>query len=242
MNPPTIRADWPAPAGVRAFCTTRRGGFSTGAWESLNLGSHCGDEPENVSHNRRLLEAALPSRPVWLRQVHGDRVLRHEDAAERVVGCDALVSFRPGRACVVLTADCLPVLFCNRAGNRVAAAHAGWRGLAAGILQNTVAALDESPGELMAWLGPAIGPQAYEVGNDVVEAFGDGPAAGFKPRGGRWLMDLYRVARTLLERQGVHDVFGGGFCTYSEPQRFYSYRRDGVTGRMASVIWWEPSP
>lgn len=237
MNFDWILPDWPAPASVGAFCSTRSGGCSTGAWSSLNLGLHCGDDPENVLQNRRVLEACLPARPRWLRQVHGDGVLRHGGASDGEEEGDALVSFRTGRVCAVLTADCLPVLFCNRAGDRVAAAHAGWRGLAGGILQNTVAALREEPGELMAWLGPAIGPEAYEVGAEVVEAFPGSMARGFRPRGARWMMNLYQLARMILESVGVSRVFGGEYCTHRDSQHFYSYRRDGVTGRMASVIW-----
>lgn len=242
MKPGWILPDWPAPGRVRGFSTTRAGGFSTGAWSSLNLGLHCGDDPQNVRRNRGVLEACLPARPRWIRQVHGDRVLRHDGATDAEEEGDALISLRPGRVCAVLTADCLPVLFCNRAGDRVAAAHAGWRGLAGAILQNTVAAIQEEPGELLAWLGPAIGPDAYEVGPEVVAAFPGTLGAGFRPRGDRWTMDLNLLARMILESVGVNRVFGGAHCTSSDPQRFYSFRRDGVTGRMASVIWLNELP
>lgn len=236
-----VRPDWPAPPNVRAFATTRRGGVSTGPWASLNLGDRCGDEPSNVAGNRALLLRELPAPPLWLRQVHGAGVAVHAGEPAAGAECDAAVAFEPRRVCAVLTADCLPVLFCDRAGSRVAAAHAGWRGLAGGVLQATVRALAAEPGELMAWLGPAIGPQAYEVGQDVLDAFtAEGRhsfRAAFRPRGDRWLLDLYGAARIALAEAGVDAVYGGGFCTLGEPERFYSFRRDGVTGRMASLAW-----
>jgi hypothetical protein len=233
--------DWPAPGRVRALCTTRSGGVSTGPWASMNLGEHCGDEPENVRRNRMRLERHLPAGPLWLRQVHGTGVVRHEGGAQPPPEADAAVAFDAGRVCAVLTADCLPVFLCDHAGGRVAVAHAGWRGLAGGVLEAAVAALGCAPGELLAWLGPAIGPGAYEVGGDVVAAFAarSGPdlSAAFRPHGDRWLFDLYAAARIKLAHAGVRSVCGGGFCTHSDPQRFYSFRRDGVTGRMASLIW-----
>jgi len=233
--------DWPAPARVQAFCTTRDGGVSSGPWASLNLGERCGDDGENVRRNRSRLARRLPAGPLWLRQVHGTGVVRHGGCTEQEPEADGAVAFEPGRVCAVLTADCLPVFFCDRAGTRVAVAHAGWRGLAAGVLKSTVQALDEDPANLLAWLGPAIGPASYEVGADVVDAFTGGPgpglAAAFKPSGDRWLLDLYAAARIMLAMAGVRAVHGGGLCTYRDPQRFYSFRRDGATGRMASVIW-----
>jgi YfiH family protein len=175
----------------------------------------------------------------WLRQVHGTRVVRLSDRFSTEPEADAAVTFRPGQVCAVLTADCLPVFFCNRKGDRAGMAHAGWRGLAAGVLTATVEALDEDPAELMAWLGPAIGPGAYEVGVEVAEAFRDEYPAGFTRRGERYLLDLYTLARLKLAAVGVNSVHGGGFCTLTESDRFFSYRRDGVTGRMASLIWLE---
>ena len=235
-----IKPDWPAPAAIHAFTTTRKGGFSTGPYTSFNLGEHCGDNPAHVEQNRRLLRALLPSDPRWLRQVHGRRVIPWGENTEIEPEADAIVSGHTKQVCAVLTADCLPVLFCNRAGNEVAAAHAGWRGLAAGVLENTVAAMHSPPGELMAWLGPAIGPAAFEVGAEVYAAFTNlNPenAIAFKPHNDRWLADLYHLARLALAKAGVTQVFGGHHCTFEEQERFFSYRRDGRTGREVTVIW-----
>jgi YfiH family protein len=241
MNPAWIAADWPAPAGIRAFTTTRAGGVSSGPWATLNLGMHCGDEPAHVQANRDRLGQYLPARPQWLRQIHGRIVREHGGSVTAPEEGDALVAFAPGRVCAILTADCLPVFLCSDEGDRVAVAHAGWRGLAAGILPETVNALDWESPRLMAWLGPAIGPQAYEVGADVEGTLAGIEPAAFRRHGNKWLLDLYRVARTQLQRAGVERVFGGDLCTFSDPERFYSYRRDGKTGRMASVIWLEHS-
>jgi YfiH family protein len=227
---------------VRAFTTSRAGGCSEGAWGSLNLGLRCGDDERCVRENRARLSALLPAAPQWLRQVHGVEVAEHPGAAveEATPEADALVAFAPGRVCAVLTADCLPVVFCDRAGSRVGVAHAGWRGLAGGVLEHTVQAMDCAPAELLAWLGPAIGPCVYEVGPEVVEAF-DGIEGAAAPgrRPDRWLLDLYGIARHKLRAAGVGEVHGGGLCTFSDPARFYSYRRDGTTGRMATLIWME---
>jgi len=232
-----IQADWPAPVNVRAISTTRSGGVSRGPWSSLNLGAHCGDDPSLVEQNRTSLNEILPSPAHWLRQVHGAAVVRHPGQLTREMEADALISFEPGRVCAVLTADCLPVLLCNRRGDRVGIAHAGWRGLASGILETTVMALGEAPTELMAWMGPAIGPQAYEVGPDVVKAFPGEFPAGFTRHRDRFLLDIYALARLKLASVGVSAVYGGAFCTMSDPERFFSYRRDGVTGRMANLVW-----
>lgn len=245
-----IRPDWPAPGNVRAVCTTRSGGCSDGPWASLNLGEHCGDDPERVRRNRARLAQHLPAPPQWLRQVHGNTVARHagdppgQSSAENgsnAPEADALVAFEPGRVCAVLTADCLPVFFCDRAGSRVAVAHAGWRGLAGGVLEATVRALETGPADLLAWLGPAIGPAVYEVGEEVAAAFRDSLGADFAgaltPSGERWLLDLYAAARLKLAAAGLTEVRGGGLCTYSDPARFFSHRRDGVSGRQASLIW-----
>jgi YfiH family protein len=236
--PEVIRPDWPAPATVKAFSTTRIGGFSDGPWQSLNLGGACGDEPRCVRKNREQLRAMLPSDPNWLKQVHGDRVVAWQDGEENEA--DAITSESPDQVCAILTADCLPVLFCDRAGTHVAAAHAGWRGLAAGVLESTVAAMGIDPVELLAWMGPAIGPKAYEVGRDVYEAFvglDEKNATAFQPRNGRWLADLYTLSRLALARVGVTRVWGGQYCTYSQPDKFFSYRRDRQTGRMATLVW-----
>lgn len=250
MNPHWITPDWPAPAAVRALSTTRTGGFSTGPWHSLNLGLRSGDDPVAVDRNRALLRSLLPAEPQWLQQVHGARVLHQsvvnqaesDQSGMQLPEADAQIAVGPNQVCVVLSADCLPVLFCNRAGTRVAAAHAGWRGMAAGVLENTVTALAESPSDLLAWLGPAIGPSSYEVGDEVRARFmGDDAEAGraFQRRGKALLFDLYTMARLRLARVGVAAVSGGTFCTYREADRFFSYRRDGQTGRMASLVWIE---
>jgi YfiH family protein len=236
-----IRPEWPA--AVRALVTTREGGASRGAYASLNLGLRSGDDEGNVRENRRRLGSLLPSPPVWLRQVHGTRVT-DADAA-RTAGAepeaDAAVARRPGTVCAVLAADCMPVLLADEAASVVGIAHAGWRGLCAGVLEATLDAMGAEAGALMAWLGPAIGPGAYEVGDEVREAFvARDPAAAAAFRGvrrGHWLLDLYAVARQRLAAWGVTRVYGGGLCTYSDPKRFFSYRRDGATGRMAALIW-----
>jgi YfiH family protein len=237
--------DWPAPASVRAFVTTRAGGVSRGAYASMNLADHVGDDPRNVAENRARLRAFLPAEPHWLRQVHGTGVYRVEGGGPREA--DACVCRTPAEVCVVLTADCLPVLLCDRAGQVVAAAHAGWRGLCQGVLERTVMAMETDPAALLAWLGPAIGPQAFQVGEEVRAAFlahDPAAAAAFVPdeaagQRGRWRADLYQLARQRLARAGVQAVYGGGHCTFSEPAHFFSYRRDGATGRMASLIWLE---
>ncbi len=239
MNMELIKPDWPAPANVRAFTTTRAGGFSKENWSSMNLGLRCGGDPLAVQRNREKLVSLLPAAPQWLRQVHGTQVVTHSLASGEEPEADGLVSFSPGQVCTVLTADCLPVLFCNRSGNRVAAAHAGWRGLAQGVLQATAEQMRESPGEILAWLGPAIGPEVYEVGEDVKRAFAEEQGICFRKNGDRWLLDLYGAARCLLTQLGITAICGGHFCTFSDCERFFSYRRDGVTGRMASVIWLE---
>ena len=237
-----IRPDWPAPANVRAFTTTRNGGFSHGPWGSLNLGSNCGDEPRHVQQNQHSLSRLLPSEVRWLNQVHGTNAVSWDKAQSPGTEADAIVSSHPGQVCAVLAADCLPVLFCDRTGTHIAAAHAGWRGLATGVLQATVLAMDCKPADVMAWLGPAIGPRAFEVGRDVYDAFvkqNPENITAFKSQGDRWIADLYQLARQVLTGIGVYRVFGGEYCTYSDPERFFSYRRDGITGRMASIVWLE---
>jgi hypothetical protein len=241
-----IQPDWPAPANVHGFMTTREGGASTGPWASFNLGDHVGDDPAQVATNRACLRELLPAEPAWLRQVHSARVVEIGPGYDDNPEADASFTREPGRVCAVLTADCLPVLFCDRAGTLVAAAHAGWRGLADGILESTVLAMQADPAELLVWLGAAIGPDAFEVGDDVRQAFVAGhaeAAAAFVPHpatgAGKWLADIYELARIRLRRAGVAAVYGGGHCTFGEPDSFFSYRRDGVTGRLASLIWLE---
>ena len=237
----TIVPDWPAPKQIKCLMTTRAGGVSGAPWSSLNLGDHVGDAPADVAANRARLRQHLPAEPAWLKQVHSTRAV---DASSGQVEADAAFTRQPGQVCAVLTADCLPVLFCDRAGSVVAAAHAGWRGLADGVLEATVAAMEVPPGDLLAWMGAAIGPRVFEVGDDVRQAFADHhpeAAAAFLPHPalerGKWLADLYLLARIRLDHAGVSAVYGGGRCTFSEAESFFSYRRDGVTGRMASVIW-----
>lgn len=242
-----IAPDWAAPVTVRALATTRLGGVSRAPYDSLNLGAGVADSPEAVTVNRQRLvaEAGLPCQPLWLRQVHGATVVAAHTAGEQPEA-DAAWTNRGALPCAVLTADCLPVLLCNRAGTRVAAVHAGWRGLAAGVIEQTVSALDVDGGDLLAWLGPAIGPDVFEVGPEVRDHFlrqDPGASAAFRQgRDDRWLADLYTLARRRLNLLGVHDICGGGFCTYSDEQRFFSYRRDGETGRMATVIWLADNP
>lgn len=235
--------DWPAPACVRTCVTTRAGGLSQPPFDSLNLGDHVGDDPQAVTANRQRLQQ-LGCRPAWLSQVHGVAVVEADPA--RVLEADASWSAAPGVACAILTADCLPVLFCDRAGTRVAAAHAGWRSLAGGVLEASVAALECPADQLLVWLGPAIGPQAFEVGAEVCEAFvSQHPqaVAAFVPslRTGRFMADLYQLARIRLASIGVTAVYGGGLCTFTDAERFYSYRRAPRTGRQASLIWLSPS-
>ncbi|MDN3515991.1 peptidoglycan editing factor PgeF [Aquisalimonas lutea] len=242
MTHPWIEPDWPAPARVQSVSTTRRCGVSAPPYASLNLGRHTRDNPLAVARNQQCLRraAGLPGRVFWLRQVHGTRVVAAHDS-DPEPEADAVWTDRPGLPCGVLTADCLPVLLCDRAGTRVAVAHAGWRGLAGGVLEATVAALDVAPAELVAWMGPAIGPGHFEVGDEVRSAFldaDDGAETAFRAsRPGHWYADLYQLGRRRLGRLGVADVSGGGFCTHAEADRFFSYRRDGETGRMGTVIW-----
>ncbi|MFO3907261.1 purine nucleoside phosphorylase YfiH [Enterobacter hormaechei] len=237
-----IVPEWPAPDGVVACSSTRTGGVSEGAWESLNLGAHCGDDLNHVEENRKRFFAAgrLPSKPVWLEQVHGTAVLSLTGEPYASKRADASYSNTPGTVCAVMTADCLPVLFCNRAGTEVAAAHAGWRGLCAGVLEETVACFADSADNILAWLGPAIGPQAFEVGPEVREAFmAHDPQAesAFRPAGEKYMADIYQLARQRLTHLGISQIYGGDRCTFTEKSDFFSYRRDKTTGRMASFIW-----
>ena len=239
--------DWPAPKNVKALQTTRNGGVSQAPYNSFNLGNHVGDTPLAVAHNRQLLSPLLPSEPVWLKQIHGTAVV---DAAQ--ADCwpeaDACVSSRAGAVCAVMTADCLPVLLCDAQGSVVGAAHAGWRGLCDGVIEQTARAMHAQPGALMAWLGPAIGARAFEVGEEVRAAFiakQPEAASAFSPTSPtegevkKYLADIYQLARLRLNAQGITRIYGGGLCTYTDHERFFSYRRDGVTGRMGTFIWLE---
>ena len=237
-----VRPDWPAPSGVRAVSTTRRGGFSLAPWHGFNLASHVGDDPRAVAANRALLRRELPAEPVWLKQVHGIQCV---DAALTSADRQADASFtrQRGVVCVVLTADCLPVLLCDDRASVVGIAHAGWRGLAAGVIEATVAAMGEPGRHLMAWLGPAIGPQAFEVGGEVRDLFvaGDRRAenAFAAAANGKWMCDIHRLARLRLDALGIDRVTAAAGCTVGDEKNFYSFRRDGVAGRMASLIWLE---
>ena len=283
MNIPHIIPDWPAPAKVRALQTTRSGGTSAAPYHSLNLGTHVGDALLLVARNRNALNTLLPSEPVWLEQVHGTRVANADAANCREIA-DACIATKRGAVCVVMTADCLPILLCDTQGTVVAAVHAGWRGLAAGVIEATVSAMQATTHEnlsrqnrarenaaqslqLMAWLGPAISQIAFEVGAEVREIFvaqNPANAAAFTPsppRGAvqpvlslskegegasgehsstqKFHADLYALARLRLQALGITQTYGGDHCTYRESDTFFSYRRDGVTGRMATFIWLE---
>lgn len=239
---PLLVPDWPAPASVMAASTTRAGGCSQAPRDSLNLAHHVGDLPASVKQNRQRLreQLQLPAEPCWLDQVHGTIVV---DAAVCQSGAQADASYaeQPGAVCAVMTADCLPVLFCNRQGNFVAAAHAGWRGLVDGVLEAVVQQYRGSAGDLLVWLGPAISVKAFEVGPEVRDRFcaiDAAAAAAFRPgNGDRWYADIYQLARQRLTRLGIEQVWGGDHCTWQEKDRFYSYRRESVTGRQASLIW-----
>jgi polyphenol oxidase len=239
-------ADWPAPPGVHAIVTTRDGGASAGPKSSFNLAAHVGDDPTAVAENRRRLRAALdlPGEPLWLRQVHGTAVAVHDGTAAREPEADAAVTFEQGRVLAVLTADCLPVVLASRDGRRLGVAHAGWRGLAGGVLEATAAALGVPGDALVAWLGPAIGAAAFEVGDEVRAAFVEADPAtstAFAANArGRWQADLYALARRRLGRLGVTEIAGGGECTYAQPDTWYSFRRDRDCGRMATVAWLAP--
>jgi YfiH family protein len=243
-----IEPDWSAPANVQALCTTRQGGCSAAPYESFNLANHVDDSEGSVATNRVRLIAALPDgvEVSWLSQVHGTAVVE-AGRGGHTPEADALWSRNPGVACAVLTADCLPVLLCSVSGDVVAAAHAGWRGLLAGVLEATVGAMNTRPDQVLAWLGPAIGPEVFEVGPEVRKGFLAGASPTGRPaidacftphpdRTGYWFADLYALARARLGALGVTRIYGGGLCTHGDRQRFFSYRRDGQTGRMASLI------
>ncbi len=249
-EPAWLMPDWPSPPGVHALSTLRNGGVSLGPYESLNLGAHVGDDPASVAINRRRLNmlAGLPSEPSWLTQVHGTEVVDLAGALSAVgspsaapVKADASWTRRPAQVCAILTADCLPVLFATESGDAVAAAHAGWRGLSCGVLEATVKALAVDPATLLVWVGPAIGPTHFEVGPEVREVFlanDAGAVLAFKQNSrGRWMADLFLLARRRLVSLGVTRIYGAGECTYSQGKRFFSHRREGPTGRQATLIW-----
>jgi YfiH family protein len=234
-----IIPNWPAPANVLALQTNRDEGCSLSPYDSFNLGSHVGDNPMHVAQNRQMLSAFLPSEPVWLNQVHGINVV---DAANTDCLPDADASFttRNNVVCVTMTADCLPILICDNAGTLVASIHAGWRSLCDGVIEATIAKLPAKPADLMAWLGPAIGPNAFEVGVEVREQFiaKDAKAElAFKKHGDKYLADIYQIATQRLNSLGVTQIYGGGRCTFTEKENFFSFRRDGATGRMATIVW-----
>jgi YfiH family protein len=234
-----IIPDWPAPSNVHAIQTTRQGGFSDAPFESLNLGAHVQDQLITVVKNRQLLDQFVPAEPVWLNQVHGTNVV---DAAlsSCVQDADASFTTQSNVVCVTMTADCLPVLLCNKQGTAVAAIHAGWRSLCDGVIENAVLAMGLKAEELLAWLGPAIGPDAFEVGAEVRQAFIEKDThamQAFQPHADKWLANLYLLATQRLNNVGIKAIYGGGDCTYSSPERYFSFRRDGMTGRMATMIW-----
>ena len=239
-HPDWIVPDWPAPANVKALITTREGGISKGPFASFNLGLRAGDDPQAVAANRDRLNSLLPQQPRWLRQVHGASVVEADALAGRPEA-DAGIARRPGTVCAVLVADCIPVLLADGDGTTVAIAHAGWRGLAGGVIENTARRMAIDPRALIAYLGPGIGPRAFEVGADVRDAFlarDADAAAAFTPHvAGKWLADLFLLARQRLQRAGVGAIHGGTLCTFSDAQRFFSYRRERRTGRMAALIW-----
>lgn len=239
----TIVPNWPAPKNVKAFASTRVGGFSSAPYQGLNLGAHVGDDPSIVEKNRAWLaqQANMPSAPIWLNQTHSTVVAQVSAPTTQVLDADGVFTSASNVVCSAMTADCLPVLLTNTQGSQVAAVHAGWRGLANGIVEN---ALELFSGEVMAWLGPAIGPQAFEVGEDVLQAFVDFDSQAhqaFTPRDveGKWLADMSKLATQRLNKLGITQVFDSGLCTFQDKEDFYSYRRDAVTGRQATFIWIE---
>ncbi|CAQ85279.1 MULTISPECIES: purine nucleoside phosphorylase YfiH [Photorhabdus] len=237
-----IFPNWPQPTTVKTCSSTRLGGISLPPYDSLNLGKHVGDNPDIVEKNRQILAevAELPRQPVWLEQVHGARVVRLDGQPVEDNKADAVYTNIPGQVCAVLTADCLPVLFCSFDGNEIAAAHAGWRGLCAGVLENTITQFKAKPDQIQAWLGPAISAKKFEVGSEVLQAFTIQHAdlsQAFIPFGEKYLADIYLLAKLKLQSVGVKAIFGGNECTVSNKEKFFSYRRDGITGRMATLIW-----
>lgn len=238
-----IIPQWPAAAHVKSLQTTRTGGVSLAPYASLNLGAHVNDDPLAVAHNRQLLASYLPSAPVWINQVHGTEVVAAE-TNHSLQNADGAYTASKNIVCVTMTADCLPILLCDKRGTVVAAVHAGWRGLCDGVIETAIDKMAVASSEILAWLGPAIGPHAFEVGADVRSQFmqhDEQARHAFKPYADKWRCDLYLLATQRLNNRGVTQLYGGGinadFCTYSDATRFYSFRRDNVTGRMATLIW-----
>jgi YfiH family protein len=238
-----ITPDWPAPESIGCITTTRKGGFSRNVYKGLNLGLQVSDDEKHVQKNRQLLkdDLNLPNDPIWLDQVHGSQVIQLLDATNKKLSADAVYTKEVGIVCAVLTADCLPVVFCDQSGSYVAVAHAGWRGLLNGVLENTLKALPVDNVDIMCWLGPAIGPNKFEVGKEVFEQFVVKDAVHensfLKQNESKYLANIYQLAKNALKSNGVKNVYGGGFCTHMQKERFFSYRRDGRTGRMATLIW-----
>ena len=242
LDPRWVVPDWPAPGRIHAFVTTRHGGVSEGDYASMNLAMSSGDDPAKVRRNREIVRASLPHEPRFVKQVHGTEVARAGDAT--APHADAFVASTPDTVAAVLTADCMPLFLATDGGDRVAAVHAGWRGMAAGVIENAVAAMGDAR-RVIAWMGPTIGAESFEVGPEVLDAFvatDAGAGVAFVPRAtpGKYLADLYVLARRRLARAGVDRVHGGGFCTYREADRFFSYRRAKASGRMGAFIWIAP--
>lgn len=238
-----IQPEWPAPPNIKAYCTLRTGGVSKPPFDSFNLATHVGDNENDVQKNRALLQSTLhlPTEPLWISQVHGIHAVQADTSAQNVTA-DASFTCKPNTICAVMTADCLPLLICDKEASYVAAIHAGWRGLAAGIIEHTIAKLPMPRESLLIWLGPAIGPTAFEVGAEIVELFAqhDKKArAAFQPTKDKWLGDIYTLAKQRLADCNINpkNIYGGEFCTYTDKDRFYSFRRDNITGRMANLIW-----
>lgn len=235
-----ISPDWPAPKNIHAFTTTRQGGVSLPPFDSFNLAMHVEDDPQHVIKNRQQLNQLTPQNPIWLNQTHSATAIALTHHSKQNQTADASYTTHSKLPCVVMTADCLPVLICNKQGSEVAAIHAGWRGLKAGIIENTIKQLSTAPQELMAWLGPAIGADAFELNNEIrLDFLACNPQNGvaFKQVNATWLADIYALARVSLNALKVKNIYGGEYCTFSDENRFFSYRRDGITGRMASLIW-----
>jgi len=240
---PYIVPDWPLPPHIQAYSTLRQCGFSESPYDSFNLAAHVDDNPEHVQKNRDHLKALLhlPTEPIWIQQTHST-IASVAVPENRGKEADATFTNQPNQVCIVLTADCLPILLCDHKGTKVSAIHAGWRGLFNGIIAETLKKMDCKKTEILAWLGPAIGPTAYEVGNEIRDIFMQSDTlshSAFTPsKNGRWMCNLYAIARIQLQKQGIHSIYGGTHCTYSDAHNFFSYRRDGIkTGRMATLIW-----
>ncbi|MPW30798.1 peptidoglycan editing factor PgeF [Agarivorans sp. B2Z047] len=237
-----LLVDWPCPKNVKAVYSDRLAGASLAPYDSYNLGDHVGDDASAVQSNRQHFQQGMPQQVCWLKQIHSTRVVNASESNMRFAEADASFAMQQDAVCVVMTADCLPVLFCDKQGTVVAAAHAGWRGLLDGVLENTVAAMNIAPSEIMAWFGPAIGPDAFEVGAEVYQQFvakDSKLASAFKAsvNSGKYYADIHQLAKQRLSALGLNDVYADASCTLNNASRFFSYRRDGQTGRMAAAIW-----